>query len=125
MPRTKRVLRRWSTKARYAAAALGLSLAVAACDNELAPNETKISLAIGPARVPCQGFVPQECFRVQFLPEATWKLFYDPIMGFDYEPGYNYRVEVAQRDVPDPPLDGSSVVYRLIKITSKERTIIK
>ncbi len=55
-------------------------------------------------------------------PATAWQLFYDPIDGFAYEPGYEYVLRVAERNVPNPPADGSSVAYRLVRIVSKVRS---
>lgn len=43
------------------------------------------------------------------------------IEGFDFEEGFRYRIEVERREVADPPADGSSLSYRLLRVLSRER----
>lgn len=83
------------------------------------PDELKLTMQVAPARVACQGFIPQECLRVRTPPSSEWTLFYDNIEGFDYQPGFIYTISVARRTLEAPPSDGSSFVYRLLKVVSK------
>ena len=46
------------------------------------------------------------------------ELFYDPIVWFEYREGYRYKIEVREEHVNNPPADGSSVRYTLLKIIS-------
>jgi hypothetical protein len=55
------------------------------------------------------------------LPDTAWRLFYNSIEGFTFEEGYRWRLEVERRRVPNPPADGSSVAYRLVRIVAKEQ----
>lgn len=41
------------------------------------------------------------------------------IEGFDYEEGFEYVLTVRKYNIANPPADGSSVGYALIKIKSK------
>lgn len=50
----------------------------------------------------------------------TWVYFYDQIIGFEYEPGFVYKLLVAKEPVKNPPMDASSIRYILIKELSKE-----
>ncbi|MGB3544928.1 DUF4377 domain-containing protein [Rubrivirga sp.] len=67
----------------------------------------------------CVGEAVQQCFRVRRSPEAEWELFYSEIDEFDQEPGFRYVLEVEVTEIPDPPADGSSLSYRLIRISSR------
>nr|WP_315035622.1 DUF4377 domain-containing protein [uncultured Chryseobacterium sp.] len=42
------------------------------------------------------------------------------IIGFNYEPGYEYKVLIKLTKVTNPPADGSDTNYELIKVISKE-----
>ncbi|WP_162558636.1 DUF4377 domain-containing protein [Robertkochia solimangrovi] len=53
--------------------------------------------------------------------DAKWMHFYSGIKGFDYEPGYIYKLLVDVKQIPDPPADGSSKKYTLKKILEKEK----
>ena len=103
-----------------------LSLAVAilcsvavACSSSTAPGERELLLEVSEQRVPCVGEAQQQCLQVREQSDAAWKLFYDDIEGFAYEPGFRYVLRVAERDVPNPPADGSSLAYRLLRVVSK------
>ena len=58
---------------------------------------------------------------VRVAPDTTWRFFHGAIQGFTYEEGYRWRLEVERQPVPNPPADGSSAVYRLIRVVWKER----
>lgn len=49
----------------------------------------------------------------------NWSMFYSKINGFDYEPGYEYVLDVKEERIENPPADGSSVSYTLVKQISK------
>ncbi len=66
------------------------------------------------------GVAPQTCFLVKENNDTTWSLFYSDIEGFNYEPGYEYVIEVEKKHIENPPADGSSIRYKLIKTISKE-----
>jgi hypothetical protein len=83
-------------------------------------GDTALTLDVAEARVLCMGVGPQFCLLVRSEPGAEYGLFYDWIEGFDYEPGYRYRLRVAQTKVEDPPADGSSFAYRLLRVESKQ-----
>lgn len=48
-----------------------------------------------------------------------WNFMYEPIEGFDFEPGYVYDLRLKKQAVPNPPQDGSSVRYILLNVISK------
>ena len=76
-------------------------------------------------RVPCVGVAPMSCLQVQRGEEATgdWQYFYSSIDGFDFEPGYVYRLLVRETHLPreQVPADASSIRYELVEILSKMR----
>ena len=41
--------------------------------------------------------------------DQPWRLFHGAIEGFDFAPGYRYRLQVEEIAVADPPADGSSL----------------
>lgn len=85
-----------------------------------ATGAERLTFDVGPARVPCTGEARTRCLVVRVPPDTTWRFFYDRIDGFMFEEGYRWRLEVERRRVPNPPADGSSAVYRLIRVVSKE-----
>ena len=94
-------------------------LLLGACGDVVGPGEHIIALEVAARRVPCVGMAPQECLQVRRHADAAWELFYDPIEGFTHEPGFQYRLLVAEREIPNPPADGSSRAYRLLAVLAK------
>lgn len=89
------------------------------CDVLVGPDETEVTLYVGPMTATCFGPFERQCLLVKETPDALYELFYDTIQGFTYEAGFSYVLRVAWRAVPNPPQDGSSRSYRLIRIESK------
>ena len=69
----------------------------------------------------CIGLAPQKCLLFKENLADKWSLFYDTIEGFKYEEGYVYKLEVTVKEIEDPPADGSSLRYSLVKVLSKEK----
>ncbi len=93
-------------------------------DNSDIPAE-EIELRVNSYTVECYGEMEGNCLLVQEGDKTgteDWEFFYyeDSIEGFDYEPGYVYDLMVRKITVKDPPQDGSSFRYELIRVTSKE-----
>lgn len=65
------------------------------------------------------GVAPQKCMLIKYAPEEKWQYMYSGIEGFDYEPGYEYQLEVQRTERTNPPQDASKYVYRLKKVKSK------
>lgn len=93
--------------------------AVAGCSGIDGSDESRLTLEVAASRVSCTGSYPQQCYRVRTLPDTAWTLFYDQIEGFDYETGFTYTISVVAQPIPNPPLDGSGIRYRLLKILRK------
>jgi len=70
----------------------------------------------------CQGIILQQCYLVQegdAIGGTNWELFYDPILGFEFEAGYVYDLDVTVTKVDNPPADASSLKYSLNRIIQK------
>ena len=76
-----------------------------------------MEVTVGPQTEQCVGEAVQTCLVVD------GELFYDDILGFDFEPGYRYVIRMERFDAwPDrdePPQDASRYGYRLIEILEK------
>lgn len=73
-------------------------------------------------RVPCTGTGPMECLQIRSEDSGPWKLFYSQIEGFEYRPGYIYRIRVRKEPL-DParvPADASSIRYLLVAVEEKK-----
>ena len=74
----------------------------------------------------CVGRAPTKCLQVQKsekLDPSAWESFHASIKGFDYEPGYIYKLLVRERklDPASVPEDASSIEYTLVKILEKKQ----
>ena len=94
---------------------------VAAQEERVAPGEEAVTLYVAAHTVSCVGEGQRECLLVREDPTRAWSYFYDAIAGFEYRPGYTYTLRVAVRKIENPPADGSSRAYRLLRILATQR----
>ncbi|WP_297097583.1 META domain-containing protein [uncultured Draconibacterium sp.] len=74
-------------------------------------------------RVDCVGVGPMKCLLVQKAetPEAgKWTNFYSKIEGFEYEPGFIYKLKVKEEQLENVPADASSIKYILVEVLEKK-----
>jgi len=75
-------------------------------------------------RVPCQGVAPASCLQVQIgsFKAGEWKNFYSKIEGFEFEPGFIYKLRVLEVHLApgQVPADASSIRYTLVEILEKK-----
>lgn len=69
----------------------------------------------------CVGIAPMKCLLVKTDGQPDWEFFYSNIEGFDYEPGYEYVLEVKKETRKNPAADQSAIRYTLVKEISKTR----
>ena len=111
---------------RIAAVALVLVGLVACSRNTAPPVEAAApagiekTLFIAPERKPCTGVAPMECLQVRESPDLAWQYFYSEIEGFTFEPGFDYELRVREEKVANPPADGSSLRWTLVRVVSKQ-----
>ena len=78
---------------------------------------------VNSAKKDCVGVAPMTCLEIQrnaTVDPEGWELFYSPIRGFEFEPGYRYHIEVSIRDRSPPiPADASAKTYELVGILVK------
>ncbi|MHC5226011.1 DUF4377 domain-containing protein [Ignatzschineria sp. LJL83] len=87
-----------------------------------------VMLKIASSQANCVGIVPQKCLLVEEITDIKtasnkteeWSYFYSNIEGFNYEPGFEYIVEVQKTPRENVAMDQSSIIYRLGKVVSKE-----
>ena len=87
-------------------------------------NEAKMDIVtylVNSYRVPCTGVAPMECLQVRKEGSEQWQYFYSSIDGFEYEPGYLYKIRVREEklDPDDVPADASSIKYILVSVDEK------
>jgi len=72
---------------------------------------------IAPERHACQGEARHLCMK--YTDEmGQGHTFYDAIQGFEYQWGHETTMEVRTEKVKNPPADGSSIDYFLVKVIS-------
>jgi hypothetical protein len=97
---------------------LGFALGGLGCGSGLTDPET-LTLFVAPQLVECHGVGLQTCMLVREGPDADWTYFYGGIRGFDFEPGFFYELRVLRHRIKNPPVDGSSFRYVLLRLVSK------
>lgn len=81
-----------------------------------------IKLKVKENKVPCVGVAPMECLQVKEGSTKDWTYFYDSIEGFEYEPGFTYKLKVEKTNKSDNlPADASAYNYKLKKVLSKKK----
>ncbi len=75
---------------------------------------------VAPLQSDCDGAALQKCFLVRRQPNENWVMLYSQIEGFDYEPGFSYRIKVNRKSVKHPPADGSKYKYILVEMLEKK-----
>lgn len=79
----------------------------------------QIKLTIASDQVDCTGVGPQKCFLIKQEGETDWSFWYSGIQEFNYEPGYEYVIEVKVDTVATPAADASSIIYTFVQEISK------
>lgn len=93
-----------------------LSFFFTSCNSSAEKTE---KLVIASEQGDCVGVVPMKCLLVKKEGVQNWEFFYNSIEGFNYEPGYEYVLDVKVEKIENPPADGSSLKYILVKEVSK------
>lgn len=78
-------------------------------------------IEVGPKLIPCQGVAPMQCLQVKHVGDKSWSLHYEAIEGFDYKPGFIYRLKIAEMERDDAPADRSTIIWKLVSVISKTR----
>lgn len=105
---------------------LFLILFLSACGTTNQPDSSEMIYWVNSQKVDCQGVAPMKCLQVQKGENKTadqWEYMYANIDGFDFEPGFQYKLVVKeeQLDPKDIPADASSIKYTLIKVLEKNK----
>ncbi|MCO5230320.1 MAG: DUF4377 domain-containing protein [Chitinophagales bacterium] len=70
---------------------------------------------------PCTGVGNMECMMIKKdKNQKDWEYFYSSIDGFTYEKGFEYKLLIQEEKIENPPADGSSIRYKLIKVIGKK-----
>lgn len=86
----------------------------------ITPSKENIEIiTIGPYTETCQGFIEQQCYLEFNEERQAWEFFYESIRGFDFEPGYIYKLKVRLEDRGTEIQDVGRYAYHLVEIISK------
>lgn len=99
-----------------------LVLLMAACSSGGGEEKT---IFVGPSMVDCEGEGPQQCLLIKENLEDDWRLWYEPIDGFDYEQGFVYELLVEEETVDDPPPGATSRKLILVEEVSKQPVALR
>lgn len=87
----------------------------------LAFAQKTITMKVKENTVPCVGVAPMDCMQVKEGNAKEWSNFYSTIEGFNYQPGYEYKLKVVRTKRENIPADASAYTYRLKKLISKKQ----
>ena len=93
------------------------TLLLGACSTQ--PLTKESLLYVNSETKECTGVAPMNCLQVKTAENHEWQLFYQQIEGFTFESGYQYQLQVNKEAIENPPSDGSSIKYSLVKVISK------
>jgi len=101
-------------------------LVTAACTSQPGPNEH--IYWVNSLKVSCVGVAPTHCLQVykgESLDPTEWTAFHASIEGFEFEPGFVYKLIVKEEelDKAEVPADASSIAYTLVKVLQKEKDV--
>lgn len=92
-----------------------VSLFLVSCKNSAGTEKLTVASEQGD----CMGVAPMKCLLVKKDGQTDWEFFYSGIDGFNYEPGYEYVLEVKVDKIENPAADQSSLKYTFVKELSK------
>lgn len=76
-------------------------------------------LFVGPEQIDCVGETAFPCLRVREDGQAAFENFYDPIEGFNWEPGFEYELRASVTRIQDPQASFATLQYVLLEIVTK------
>lgn len=83
------------------------------------PSETHtLTIWVAAEKRQCMAVGPTECLQIRHNPNEDWQLFHGDIVGFDYQPGQLYQLEVSEVLIPEPPADAPDRQWVLRQIIS-------
>lgn len=81
----------------------------------------KKTILVASKQVDCTGVGPQKCMLIKEHATQNWEYFYDTIEGFNYEEGFEYVLNISEKEISPVPADASSIQTILIEIISKTK----
>lgn len=72
---------------------------------------------------PCVGVAPMNCLQIREEKDGPWRLFYGNIVGFERQPGIEYRLRIKEDKIANPAADQASVIWYLDMVV--EQKVVK
>ena len=86
-------------------------------------NSKKITIIIEPEySTMTQWYSPEPVKCLAFKEEGNnevYKIMPNSIEGFEYKPGYTWKLKVKKETLKNPPADASNIRYKLVNVISK------
>lgn len=103
------------------AAALASVCALGACDLTDPGEDEAVrrTYEVAPHKVVCTGEGFRFCLQVRTPGTTEWGFAYDVPQGFEFEWGVTQRIVVDERNLENPPEDGSSVERTLVRVEAR------
>jgi hypothetical protein len=79
------------------------------------PSASQKILEIAPTLEDCVGVVKTQCMQVREM-GGDWENFFGSIEGFTFKPDYSAKILVNLTKLENPPADGSSLKYTLVRL---------
>lgn len=95
-----------------------LTVLLSACNS----NTNTSIYWINSYKTDCEGVAQKKCLLIQkgvTMDDNQWQNFYSEIEGFDFEPGYFYKLKVKEEHLENVPADASSIKYILVEVLEK------
>ena len=94
---------------------------LAACAREVkSEGKEIITIEVNHYRVPCVGAGTQLCYLTRQDNQAEWEYLFESIIGFQYQWGKIYELEVEKTHRKDVKADQSPISYELVRIVSSK-----
>ncbi|KGL62542.1 DUF4377 domain-containing protein [Polaribacter sp. Hel1_85] len=95
-----------------------LLLSIASCEQNK-ENLIQKTIIVASTKMDCQGLAAQKCLLIREEDKQNWEYFYDSIIDFDYEEGFEYEILISEMEIENPLQDASSKEHTFIKVISK------
>ena len=79
------------------------------------PSANQKILEVAPTLVDCVGVGQTQCLQVRET-GGDWQNFFGMIEGFTFKPDFSYKLLVNVAKLENPPADGSSLKYSLVRL---------
>lgn len=76
-------------------------------------------LYVAPRKAECTESADEYCYLVRTSTEGNWVMLNNAIDGFDYEPGFSYKIKVKKQHIKDPAVIGPRLKYTMTDLIEK------